>query len=307
MSEVLDQEKPATSIAEYSATAAALGELRQKYHAVIFDVTSREGLATAIKARAELRGYRVALEKIRVEIKAPALKRTQEIDNEARRISAALSALEDPIDDQIKADERRKAEESAAKAKAESDRIAAVEAARKAEEERILAAQRAEIARQQAEIAEKQRKIEAAQRAEREKFEAEQRAAREKIEAEQREAERARREADRQAQAERDRADAEARAKREAEERRIREAQEKVDAERRELEERERKARLEVEEAERAKREAEEAAQRELRRAAAELEDGTEMLRTFVRVYGKREEFKAIAKAIAAYLAGVKS
>lgn len=315
MNEVM--EKPVTTIAEYNATAAAIAELRQKYEGVLFDVTTKEGLAAAIKGRAELRGYRVALEKIRVEIKAPALKRTQEIDSEARRIAAALSSLEDPIDDQIKADERRKAAEAAAKVKAEADRIAAEEAARKAEEERIMAEQRAEIERQREELAAKQRAVEAAQRAEMGKIEAEQRAAREKFEAEQLEAIKARREADRLAQEARDKADAEARAKREAEERRIREAQEKVDAERREIEERERKARFEAEERariereakeaeERAKREAEEAKEREIRRAAAELEDGTEMLRAFVSTYGKREEFKGIAKAIGAFLGGEK-
>lgn len=94
-----------TSIAEYSKTAVALAELRERYKGVIFDVTTREGMQTAIKGRAELRSYRVALEKTRVEIKAPALKRAQEIDSEARRITAELLALETPIDDQIKADE----------------------------------------------------------------------------------------------------------------------------------------------------------------------------------------------------------
>src|SRR3990167_7337559 len=186
-----------TPIAEYSKTAAALADLAQRYKGVLFDVTTREGLATAIKGRAELRGYRVALEKTRVEIKAPALKRAQEIDSEARRITAELLALETPIDDQIKADERRKIAEAEAKAKAEADRIAAEEAERKAAEEKVLAAQRAEIARQTEELAARQRAQAEADAAARRKIEEEQRAAREKIEAEQRAADAARREADR--------------------------------------------------------------------------------------------------------------
>ena len=52
-----------TPIAEYSKTAAALAELSQKYKGVLFDVQTREGMQAAIKGRAELRGYRVALEK----------------------------------------------------------------------------------------------------------------------------------------------------------------------------------------------------------------------------------------------------
>ena len=82
-----------TEIVEYSKTEAALSDLAQRYKGVLFDVTTREGLSAAIKGRVELRGYRVALEKTRVEIKAPALKRTQLIDSEARRITAEIEAL----------------------------------------------------------------------------------------------------------------------------------------------------------------------------------------------------------------------
>ena len=53
---------------------------------------------------------------------------------------------------------------------------------------------------------------------------------------------------------------------------------------------------------ERAKRDAAEAAEREKRRLANELNDGYEMLAVFVRVYGKRDEFKAVCKAIGPYL-----
>ena len=95
-------------IVEYRATDAALADLRQKYEAVVYDVTTGKGMEQAKKARAELREYRVALEKTRVEIKAPALQRCREIDSEARRITAELESLECPIDDQIKAEEHRK-------------------------------------------------------------------------------------------------------------------------------------------------------------------------------------------------------
>lgn len=107
-----------TSIAEYSATDSALAELRQKYETVVYDVRSPKGMDQAKKARAELRDYRVTLEKTRVEIKAPALERCRQIDSEAKRITAELEALELPIDSQIKAEEQRKANE-----KAEAERL----------------------------------------------------------------------------------------------------------------------------------------------------------------------------------------
>lgn len=114
-------------IAEYSQTEAALALLREKY-SVTFDVTTTKGMADARLARSEIKGYRVTLEKLRVEIKAPALERTRLIDAEAKRITAELLAIEEPIDQQIKAEETRKAEERVAKERAEAARVAAIQA-----------------------------------------------------------------------------------------------------------------------------------------------------------------------------------
>ncbi len=114
-------------IVEYNETAAALAELKNKY-GTVFDVQTTKGLAAAREARAEVRGYRVALEKLRVEIKAPALERTRLIDEEAKRITAALLEIEEPIDAAIKAEETRKVEEKAAKERAEQARVAAIQA-----------------------------------------------------------------------------------------------------------------------------------------------------------------------------------
>lgn len=114
-------------IAEYNETAAALAVLREKY-CTVFAVTTTKGMDEAKKARAEVKGYRVALEKVRKEIKAPALERSRLIDEEAKRITAELLAIEEPIDQQIKAEEQRKEEEKAAKARAEAARLAAIAA-----------------------------------------------------------------------------------------------------------------------------------------------------------------------------------
>ncbi len=114
-------------IQEYSQTAAALSILREKYGRQ-FDVTTTKGMIEAREARAVVKGYRVALEKVRQEIKAPALEHTRLIDAEAKQITAELLAIEEPIDRAIKAEETRKAEEKAARERAETARIAAIAA-----------------------------------------------------------------------------------------------------------------------------------------------------------------------------------
>ncbi|OFW58415.1 MAG: hypothetical protein A2Y75_01520 [Candidatus Solincola sediminis] len=116
-----------SSIQEYSKTEAALSILRGKYAGVVYDVASLDGMKTAKEARAELRGYRVELERVRKDIKAPALKRCTEIDTEAKRITRELSALEDPIDSAIKSEEgrvdREKRERKLAEERASSERV----------------------------------------------------------------------------------------------------------------------------------------------------------------------------------------
>ena len=253
-----------TSIVEYSETDGALATLAQKYKGVVFDVTGSEGMKAAKEARKELAGYRIVLEKTRVTIKAPALKRTQEIDTEARRISSAISALEDPIDAQIYNEEKKAQIAAEAAIKAEAERIAAEQAAVKAEEERKLAEERAALAAERV-------KLEAEQRASREKIEAEERAARMKMEEEARQ-ERLARQAREEVE----------RVKRQAEEERLKVEREKADAARREAE----------------------AAIREAERFKNELLDGEQMLRTFVQKFGKRAEFAEVVKAIELHLKG---
>ena len=114
-------------IQEYSQTAAAISLLREKY-AGPFDTTTKEGMANAKAARAEVRGYRTTVEKLRVELKNPLLERGKLIDAEAKRITAELVNIEEPIDAAIKAEERRKEEERAAKARAEAERVAQINA-----------------------------------------------------------------------------------------------------------------------------------------------------------------------------------
>jgi colicin import membrane protein len=115
-----------TAIAEYSPTAAALADLAKRMANVVYDVSTPKGLAAAKADRAEVRDLRVSLEKKRVEIKAPALKRCKEIDTEAARITAELLKYETPPDNAIKAEERRIEAERQAKIDADLARVSAL-------------------------------------------------------------------------------------------------------------------------------------------------------------------------------------
>lgn len=158
-----------TEIAEYSPTEAALARLAGKYTGIVYDVESKSGMEAASVARAELRSTRLGLEQVRKQIKDPALRRCQMIDSEARRITAQIVALEEPIDEQIKVVTERKKREEAAKAQEmEARRVAA---------EQALAEERAKL------------------EAERAKFDAEKRAQQEALDTAARERERARQDA----------------------------------------------------------------------------------------------------------------
>ena len=276
-----------TEIQEYSKTEAALAELSGKYKSVIFDCTTSEGMLTATKGRAEIRGYRVALEKMRKEIKEPALRRTQLIDSEARRITAELESLENPIDQQIKNEQARKEFERTCAEREAREKIEAEELARKQIEDAKRAAELAEIERGRADLAKAEAARLEADRQARLEIEKEQRAARMKIEEEERASRIAREEADRVA-----------RQDREAEEARIASERKKAEAERTAAEEAQRKLRQAEEDKMRADREAEETKQREIRRKANELTDAREMLLTFKKMFGHIDDFAAVVKAI---------
>jgi colicin import membrane protein len=119
-------EQPAvieTAIAEYSPTATALAQLVHRYGSIVFDVTTPKGDREARAARLELVKLRTGLEAKRRELKAPALERSRLIDSEATRINAFIAELEQPIDQQIKAEEQRREAEKQAKIDAEHRRI----------------------------------------------------------------------------------------------------------------------------------------------------------------------------------------
>lgn len=115
-------------LVRYSATEASLAKLREIYKGATFDLRTTAGNDAAREARKNLVTLRTSLESRRKQFKAPALAFGRLIDTEAERITTEILALEEPIDQQIKADEKRRAEEKAAREKAEAERVAKLRA-----------------------------------------------------------------------------------------------------------------------------------------------------------------------------------
>lgn len=118
--------KGGTVLVEYSRTEAALAELRAKYQGATYDLTTTAGDKAARAARLELVKLRTSLESKRKEFKAPALEFGRKIDAEAARINGEILALENPIDAQIKADEKRREDERLERERIEAARVAAI-------------------------------------------------------------------------------------------------------------------------------------------------------------------------------------
>ena len=117
---------PALEIAEYSPTAAALTDLAARFKGVVYDVSVPDGMKAAKEARNEIRSYRTALEKKRKELKEPALRRAKLIDEEAKFLTERIVALEQPIAQQIEAEEQRVENEKRAREEAEQRRVQAI-------------------------------------------------------------------------------------------------------------------------------------------------------------------------------------
>lgn len=253
------------ALAEYSRVDAGLAELHDKYDAVVYDVTTTAGMKAACEARRTIREPRYRVEEIRKAAKAPLLALGRQVDNEAKRITAALLELETPIDKQIGTEELRRENEKKAREEAERTRVGEIqrrlgkiralpEAYTSAVDPQRLAevigqleggltfdyqefAAEAETARQAALVALRQAHIEAMERLERaaaEQAERDAQAAREAAERaavqerERQERERAEAERLERERLERERQDAERRA---AEEARLAEVRRKLDAE----------------------------------------------------------------------------
>lgn len=184
MVEVLEKVS-STAVVKFNVTDEHLAEMRQRMSGLTCATPADYELTR--KSIAECRELRVAVEARRKELKEDALKWGRLVDSEAKRITAELESIENPlkemkkaVDDeaervrQEKADAiRRQHEEAAAKKLAEEQ--ARLKAEREAEEAR-LAEQRRILEEEQAKLRAAREAQEEAARIEREKIEAERRA-----------------------------------------------------------------------------------------------------------------------------------
>lgn len=181
-------------VVRFRLADSKIAELREMFSGLRADTS--EGYVEVTKAIATTRALRVNVEKTRKELKASALEYGRTVDGEAKRLTAMLEDIEEPLklEKQAIDDEKLRAKRE----KEEAER-AAIEAAiaekREAEEKRLKADRDAEELR----LAEERKAIEA----ERAKLEADRAAERQRVEAEQRKvaeqqaAERAKLDADR--------------------------------------------------------------------------------------------------------------
>lgn len=111
------------AVAEFDKVGAGLGALQEQYGGVVFDVATTPGMKSARDARLAIREPRYEVQRVRKAAKAPILALGKKLDAEAERITIALEAIESPIDQQIKKEEKRVEDEKAARAAAELARV----------------------------------------------------------------------------------------------------------------------------------------------------------------------------------------
>ncbi|MBD9406240.1 hypothetical protein IB236_12905 [Acidovorax sp. ACV02] len=115
-----------TVLAQFKETEAGLRAMAEKYRNVVYDVTTTKGMNDAKAARAELRddGRRM-LTRTEAAVKADVNELKKVMGDEVERLVAIVKPVEDAIDAQIKAEEKRKADEKAERDRKEAERVGA--------------------------------------------------------------------------------------------------------------------------------------------------------------------------------------
>lgn len=118
------------ALSEFDRVSAGLALLQQQYPKdVVYDVTTAKGMKDAIEHRAAWRDPRILVEKARKMAKAPLLALGKNIDARAAWLTDKLLEGEQPVDQQIKAEEARKEAEKQARIQAEFGRVQAIQEA----------------------------------------------------------------------------------------------------------------------------------------------------------------------------------
>lgn len=150
----------ATKLALFSPSDAAIDKLAKEYLPLVIDgLDDTAGYAKVHRARMDVKNKRVAVERVRKELKADALDYGRKVDAEAKRLTALLAPIEEHLLSEEKAvDDEKERIKNEARLKAEAEERArqeAQEAARKAaqeaEEARLKVEREAEEKRLQAE------------------------------------------------------------------------------------------------------------------------------------------------------------
>jgi DNA repair exonuclease SbcCD ATPase subunit len=123
----IDPESFVTQV--FAETNKSLETALTEATAAVYDVKTKEGMEIAKHHRATLRTLRTSAEDLRKRAKAPILDAGKLLDTRYKEIEAKIVPVEDKIDDDIKVEERRIAEEKAAKIRAEEERKAQVQSA----------------------------------------------------------------------------------------------------------------------------------------------------------------------------------
>lgn len=115
-----------TVLAQFAETEAGLTEMANKYRNVAYNVSESKGMADAKAARADLRDNgRRMLTRTEAAVKADVNELKKVMGDEVERLIAIVKPVEDAIDAQIKAEEKRKADEKAERDRKEAERIGA--------------------------------------------------------------------------------------------------------------------------------------------------------------------------------------
>lgn len=124
--EVVDASfEPTTSLAVFSPIQQGIAELRQRYAGVAFDMRTVKGNEEARRARKELVSLRARADDAYESWNKPIVAQQRLARQMRDEIKAEVLALEQPIDEQIKADEARRAAEKAERERVEAARIKA--------------------------------------------------------------------------------------------------------------------------------------------------------------------------------------
>jgi hypothetical protein len=119
-----------SQLSEFDRVAAGLAAIEERYPLdAVYDVSTTKGMEAAKEHRAAYRDPRIAVEKARKSAKAPLIELGKNIESRAAWITARLTAGEEPVHAQIKAEEARREQEKQDKINAEAGRILAIQEA----------------------------------------------------------------------------------------------------------------------------------------------------------------------------------